>query len=98
MSFTDVVAQEARVRILKELHRQTDGRMNELLIQRTLDIYGIRRDRDWVRTQMRKLEQLDAVELQPAGELLVAKITRAGRDHVEERAVIEGVSRPADVE
>lgn len=92
----DAIAADARLQILQELARQVDGRLSELLLRRVLDIYGIRRDRDWVATQLRKLEMLGAIELSSAGETLVARLTRAGRDHVEERAVIEGVTRPAD--
>lgn len=68
------------------------------MLQKVLDIYGIRRDRDWVATQLRKLEALGAVELVQAGEMLVAKLARAGRDHIEERAIIEGVARPAEID
>lgn len=89
-------AADARLIVLQELARQIDGRLNELSIGRTLDVYGIRRDRDWVKTQLRKLETLGAVELQSAGTVIVAVITREGRDHVDERAVIEGVTRPAE--
>lgn len=91
-------AADARLQILRELVRQVDGRLNAIMIRRVLDIYGIRRDRDWIATQLRKLEALGAIELLTAGEMLVAKITSVGRDHVDERAVIEGISRPADVE
>lgn len=90
----DAIAADARLTILKELARQVDGRLSELLIRRVLDLYGIRRDRDWIVTQLRKLDALGAVELQDAGDVLVARISPAGRDHVEERAVIEGVTRP----
>ena len=96
--FTAHVAREARLRILKELARQTDGRLSELLIRPVLDLYGIKRDRDWIATQLRKLEQLGAIVLEVTGQTLIAKITREGIDHVEERALIEGVSRPRDVE
>ena len=95
-SLADAIAADARLQILQELARQVDGRLSELLLRRVLDIYGIRRDRDWVATQLRKLEMLGSIELSTAGETLVARLTRAGRDHVEERAVIEGVTRPAD--
>lgn len=88
----------ARLYILRELAKQTDGRLNDLMLHRALDMYGIRRDRDWVRTQLRKLEALGAIELNAAGEMFIARIVRAGRDHLEERAVIEGVTRPADAE
>ena len=95
-SYTNKIESDARLFILKELIEQVDGRLNELMLRRVLDAYGIRRDRDWVATQLRKLEALGAIELQGAGEVLVAHVSRAGRDHVEERAVIEGVTRPAD--
>lgn len=95
---TDMIAREARLRILKELAAQTDGRLSELMIRPVLDMYGIRRDRDWIATQLRKLEQLGAIELSTVGETLVAKLTRAGRDHVDERGLIEGVARPLDID
>jgi hypothetical protein len=96
VNLADAIAADARLAILKELGRQVDGRLSELLIRRVLDIYGIRRDRDWIVTQLRKLEALGAVELQEAGDVLVARITKVGRDHIEERAVIEGITRPMD--
>lgn len=96
MNLADAIAADARLLILKELARQVDGRLSDLLIRRVLDAYGIKRDRDWIVTQLRKLESLGAIDLMPAGEALVALLTRAGRDHIEERSVIEGVTRPAD--
>lgn len=95
-TLADAIAADARLTILKELRRQVDGRLSELLIRRVLDVYGIKRDRDWIVTQLRKLEVLGAIELQPAGDILVARILPAGRDHVDERAVLEGVTRPAE--
>lgn len=95
-NLADAIAGDARLLILKELANQVDGRLSEQLLRRVLDVYGIRRDRDWVRTQLRKLDMLGAIELKPVGEMLVAQITRSGRDHVEERAVIEGITRPVD--
>ena len=90
----DAIAADARLTILRELASQTGGRLNDQLLRRTLDMYGIRRDRDWIVTQLRKLEALGAIELQEAGGVLVARISPLGRDHVEERGVIEGVTRP----
>lgn len=96
MNLADAIAADARLMILKELVKQVDGRLSELLIRRVLDVYGIRRDRDWIVTQLRKLEALGAIELQEAGDVLVARISAAGRDHVEERAIIHGVTRPSE--
>lgn len=90
------LAADARLYILQEANRQVDEHLSDVMARRLLDLYRIHRDIDWVRTQMRKLEALGAVELIPAGHLLVAKITSAGRDHLEKRAIIDGVSRPSE--
>jgi hypothetical protein len=92
------LAADARLQILRELAAQNDGRLSILPLQRALDVYGIKRDRDWIFTQLRKLEALNAIDIQMAGELPIARIARAGRDHLDERAVIEGVTRPAEAE
>ena len=43
------LAADARLQILRELQSQMDGRLSVLPLQRSLDVYGIRRDRDWMR-------------------------------------------------
>jgi len=98
MSWNDKLAEDGRFFILKELDRQNDGRLNELLLRRVLDMVGIARSREWLGTQLRKLEELGAVEIMQAGDLMVAQITRAGRDHVSARSPIMGVTRPSDAE
>jgi hypothetical protein len=92
----DGIAADARLMILRELAQQTGGRANDLVLARVLDTYGVNRSRDWLRTQLRALAELEAVALSDAGELMIAELRRAGRDHVERRGLIEGVARPAD--
>ncbi|QXN68031.1 hypothetical protein [Microcystis phage Mwe-Yong1] len=94
-SYEEHMAMNARLVILKELAAQADGRMNEALLERVLDVFGHRRSRDWIRTQLRKLEELGAVRISEAGTVLVAAITRVGVDHVERRSFVEGVDRPS---
>lgn len=96
MGTKDGIAPDARLIILRELAAQVDGRLSDIVLQRVLDAYGFRRARDWVRTQMRRLAELDAVRISEAGTVLVASLTKEGRNHVERRSVIEGVSRPSD--
>lgn len=93
--FADFLTADARLVILKELAAQMDGRLPETLLTRVLDAFGHRRSRDWVRTQLRALADLGAVRVAEAGTVMIAAITRAGIDHVERRAVIEGVARPS---
>jgi len=94
----DSLAQDARLFILKELSGQSDGRLNAILVQRLLDQrYGINRSREWIETQLRKLAELEAVELIEIA-VLTAAITRAGRDHLAARSIIAGITRPHEVE
>ena len=88
-------AEHARLTILKELYRQTDRRANEAVLDHVLDSFGYRRSREWIRTQIRKLDELGAVTIKEIGSVLVAELTVAGVEHVERRAVIEGVARPS---
>jgi DNA-binding HxlR family transcriptional regulator len=96
MMAVDQVAEDGRLLVLKELAKQTDGRSNDVVLGRVLDAFGYRRSRDWLRTQLRRLEELGAVRIDAVDTVMVATLRKAGRDHVERRAVIEGVSRPAD--
>lgn len=94
----DRIEADARLQILLELASQMNGSLTIKPIQVSLDVYGLARDRDWILTQLRKLEALGAIELRFSGETPIATISRSGRDHLDERAVIEGVTRPAEVE
>lgn len=95
-SYDDRIAEDGRLIILRELAKQIDGRSNEVILQRVLDAFGIRRSREWVRTQLRKLDELEAIGVTETGTVFIATLRKAGRDHVERYGVIEGVSRPSD--
>jgi len=100
-SYAQRCEQDARLAILAELAEQRDAMLNVLSITRVMDAIGMRRSREWVETQLEKLEELGAVRLSHSevsglGDVTVATLTRAGRDHVERRSLIRGVSSPAD--
>jgi len=92
------IAKEARLYILRELAEQTNGRLSASLLKRVLDAHEIHRDRDWIETQLEKLEALGAISIIHAGTMPIAVIERVGLDHLEQRAVISGIARPRDVE
>ncbi|CDX19898.1 conserved hypothetical protein [Mesorhizobium sp. ORS 3359] len=94
-SFEEYLTADARLVMLRELNQQIDGRLNEVLLTKALDTFGHNRSREWVRTQLRKLNELGAVKVTEAGSIMVAAITRAGIDHIERRSIIEGVARPS---
>ena len=95
--FAEELERDGRLIILKELSKQTDGRLNETMLMKVLDVFGIKRSRDWVRTQIRALAEVGAVTFTEVGSVMVPEITRAGIDHVDRRIVIEGVARPSPV-
>jgi hypothetical protein len=96
--FNEHLTRDARLVILKELSKQTDNRLNEALMTAVLDAFGHRRSREWVRTQLRYLQDIGAVKLTEAGSVLIAELRRAGQDHVDRRTELEGVARPSLVE
>lgn len=95
MSYREMVHQDQRLIILRELAGELDYRSNETILTAVLESFGHRVSRDMCRTQLRKLEELGAVRISQAGSVFVATLTRAGLDHVEGRSVIEGVHRPS---
>ena len=95
LSFETYSQEDARLCILKELNRQTDGRFNEAMLTHVIMAYGHNRSREWVRTQLRKMAELGAIVVEDMGAIMIAEITRAGIDHVERRSIIEGIKRPS---
>lgn len=89
------LTESARLTILKALNDETDLRMNDALLATVLDVFGFRKSRDWVCTQLRRLEELDAVTIDEIGTVMVATLTQAGLDHIERRALIEGIAAPS---
>jgi hypothetical protein len=93
--FRQYIAADVRLIILRELAAQPDYRLNETLLSRVLETFGHRKSRDYLRDQLRWLEEMGAVTLTEAGTVMIAELTRRGRDHVERRVVIEGIARPS---
>ncbi|WEK00609.1 MAG: hypothetical protein P0Y59_02640 [Candidatus Sphingomonas phytovorans] len=96
MNYQDKLTQDGRLCMLKELAVQVDGRLNEKTLMQVLETFGITRSRDWVRTQLRAMDELGVVHVIEAGTVMVASLTTLGRNHVERRAIVEGIARPSD--
>lgn len=95
MSWKEKIALDARFIILRELRQQPDGTLNSVSLRRVLDVYFVR-PVEWIDTQLVKLADLEAIELTRADGIAIAKITAAGRDHLDERSIISGITTPAD--
>lgn len=100
-SLAALIEADARLAILAELAAQRDATLSALVLQRVVEVVGVRRSQGWIETQLLALADLGAVTLRNAempgfGTVSVASLTRAGRDHVERRGRISGVSQPGD--
>lgn len=95
MSFEEHLTKDARLVILKALAQQTDCRLGEVILVHALSTYGHNRSRDWLRTQLRAMADVGAIRITEAGTVMIAELTRLGQDHIERRAVIEGIARPS---
>jgi len=86
-----------RLIILRSLDETDDGRMNETLLTRALEIYGYALTREQVRDLLKWLDERDAIDTTMAGGVvMIAVLTRRGQDHLEFRgAPIEGIDRPS---
>lgn len=91
----DIIREEARLIILRELFAQNAYTLNEALLQLTLESFGIAKSRDWVREELRYLADVNAVSTQSVGSVVVACLLPKGIEHVERRIIIEGVKRPS---
>lgn len=87
--------EDARLIILKHLAAMHDHRASDTILVEVLDAFGHKRSREWVRTQIRRLEDLGGVMVTAIGTVLVAEIRQAGEDHVLRRAFLEGVRKPS---
>jgi hypothetical protein len=90
-----IIREEARLIILRELVSQTGYSLNESLLQPTLQRFGINKSRDWLREELRRMEELGAITITLAGSVMIAVATMKGIEHVEHRLNIEGIKRPS---
>lgn len=90
----DIIREEARLIILRELHAQTNYALHDGLLQAVLESFGISKSRDWIREELNWLDTMGAITRTEQGTVVVAQLTPKGLEHVEHRLVIEGVKRP----
>lgn len=95
MNYAETIALDCRLVILRALADEADHRLNENMLSHVLESFGHAKSRDYIRTQLRKLEELGAVRNREVGTVFVAELARAGLDHVERRSFLDGVGKPS---
>lgn len=92
---SDIIRREARLIILRELYLQGNYALNDAILQATLETWGIAKSREWVREELKWLDNMGAVRVvvPNGGSTAIAHLTPRGVEHVERRQPIEGVKR-----
>ncbi|SRR5581483_1848347 len=93
MSMDRIMQEEARLVMLRSLYEQPNYSLNEALLAKMLESFGIFRPRAWVREEMRYCAAVGAMTVTEMGSVLIGTLTSKGREHVERRLVIEGIKR-----
>jgi hypothetical protein len=88
--------EEARLVILKALAGQTNGRLNESMIQTELELFAVNRSREYIRTQLRWLAQeARAVILTQVRGVMIAELSEQGANHLSRKFPIDGIKPPS---
>lgn len=93
--YSKAVEEDVRLIILKELAAMSDGRSNETILAEAVYACGHNHSRDYIRTQLNRLQELGATRNTAIGSIIVAQITEAGVDHCLRRRKIEGIRQPS---
>lgn len=95
MDYRKFVAEDCRRLILEALAQETSASLNEIMLGHVLTAHGHRKPGDYVRDQIEWLAAKGAVSVAEVGGILVASLLTKGQEHVERRALIVGVAKPA---
>lgn len=93
-SFGSYIAEDRRLCLLRTLAAQTDGTLNESILQRAVEKYGHNVSRDVIKADLRWLAEVGTVENKEVEGYLIASLTDRGLDHVERRTAIDGIAKP----
>jgi hypothetical protein len=93
----DPFREEARLIILRELHKQVNYSRNDAHLRDNLEsVYGILKSREWVREELAYLERVGAVRCHrpiDGDEMVIAQLLAKGLAHLERQIIIDGVKR-----
>lgn len=94
--YSDHFDAEVRLIILKALNGEPAKALNDSLIMVVLAEFAIRRDRDYLRTQLKWMEtNAGVVRLTQAGTAVIAHLTEQGANHLSRISEISGIKPPS---
>ncbi|ETR78882.1 hypothetical protein X566_15405 [Afipia sp. P52-10] len=88
-----ILREHARLAILRTLYDEMNYASNDSALVDHLEMYGIRKTRDWVRNELAYLADMGAIKRDEQGTVIVVHLLPRGVEHIERRLVLEGVKR-----
>lgn len=95
MNYLDHIREHTRLIILRSLAKEPNYTHNDAILDDIAKSYAVDRGRDFVKAEVRWLENVGAVTVKEMGSTLIVTATQRGVDHAERRIVIDGVRRPS---
>lgn len=93
--FLDIMRQHARLIVLRALAAEPNYSHNDGMLLDIAKSFSVDRGRDFLRNEIRWLENVGAVTVKEMGGAWIVTATQRGVDHAERRIVLEGVRRPS---
>jgi hypothetical protein len=94
VSYRDLVAADIRLAILQLLEEDPDYSYNDRILRSLLGRLGHSLSGDRVSTELHWLAEQGCVTVEPAGSLLIARLTSRGEDVALGHTVVPGIARP----
>jgi hypothetical protein len=88
------LTEDRRLVVLRLLQEMPANRSNSSVIADSLNLWGHHVSRDYVRTQLRWLEEQELVSIDDLDGVLVVTLTERGHDVATGAAVVDGVKKP----
>lgn len=97
MSSSTTIEREARLIILRELHKQASRSMTSTVVRNFLrEEFLIAMSREWVEDQFAWLAERKAVRITASGSVKIATIVDRGLEHLALRDFISGIDSPTE--
>jgi hypothetical protein len=93
-TFEERLTEDRRLMILRILQQMPANRSNSSVIADSMSLWGHHLSRDYVRTQLRWLEEQELMYVEDVRGVLVVNLTERGHDVATGAAVVDGVKKP----
>jgi Fe2+ or Zn2+ uptake regulation protein len=92
-SFAEMINEDRRITMLRAIE-SADGALNEALLTKIVNDFGIRTSRDQIRTELNWLKEQGLIDIDDIADLYIAKLNHRGLDVAQGHVRVPGIARP----